>query len=268
MYPEIQVVHQSIPEGQSSEEVILSAVVSKTTPDVYSNIWPGDVELYVEAKSLVALDQFADFQQTIGKRVRSDLLKEARSRDGHIYQVPWKTNPIMVIYNKKLFAEAGFEEFPRTYSRFLEAASKIVEDRNQDGYYDRWIGLCDIRVTWWQRFFDFYTLYISASGGKTLLDGNDVIFDNPAAVQVFEFLQTLFKKGYFPKEKMTGRTDVFLQSNVATRFTGPWEITHADKFKPEGFEYDFAPVPRPDNATGAAYTYGDFNNIVILLCVY
>lgn len=263
LHPEIQVVHQSIPEGQSSEEVILSAVVSKTTPDIYSNIWPGDVELYVEANSLVVLDQFPDFQQTIGARIGSDLLTEARSRDGHIYQIPWKTNPIMMIYNKKLLAEAGFSVFPRTYSEFLTAADKIVTDRNNDGYYDRWIGLCDIRVTWWQRFFDFYTLYIAASGGKTLLKGDEVIFDNPAAVQVFDFLQTIFEKGYFPKEKVTGRADVFLQSDVATRFTGPWEISHAEKFKPEGFEYDFAPVPRPDSATGTAYTYGDFKNIVI-----
>jgi len=243
--------------------VILSAVVSKTTPDVYSNIWPGDVELYVEANSLVAVDQFPDFQQTIGARVRPDLLAEARSRDGRIYQIPWKTNPIMVIYNKTLLAEAGFAGFPRTYSEFLTAAAKIVKDRNHDGYPDRWIGLCDIRVTWWQRFFDFYPLYIAASGGQTLLHGDEVIFDNPAAVQVFAFLQTLFQQGYFPKEKMTGRTDVFLQSHVATRFTGPWEISHAEKFKPAGFEYDFAPIPRPDSATGPAYTYGDFKNIVI-----
>src|SRR5438046_6378825 len=29
---------QPIPEGQSSEEVILAAVVGKTTPDIYANI--------------------------------------------------------------------------------------------------------------------------------------------------------------------------------------------------------------------------------------
>lgn len=262
-HPEIQVRHQSIPESQSSEEVILSAVVSKTTPDIYSNIWPGDVELYVEANSLVAIDTFPDFPSTVGDRVRPDLLEEARSRDGHLYQIPWKTNPIMVIYNKKLLAEAGFSEFPRTYAEFLVAAEKITRDTDHDGYFDRWIGLCDIRVTWWQRFFDFYPLYIAASGGKTLLDGDEVVFDSPAAVQVFDFLQTLFARGYFPREKMTGRTDVFLQSQVATRFTGPWEISHAEKFKPDGFEYDFAPIPLPDRTTGPAFTYGDFKNIVI-----
>ncbi len=33
---------QPIPEGQSSEEVILAAVVGKTTPDIYGNMWQGN----------------------------------------------------------------------------------------------------------------------------------------------------------------------------------------------------------------------------------
>lgn len=40
---------QPVPEGQSSEEVILAAVVGKTTPDIYANMWQGSVEMYAEA---------------------------------------------------------------------------------------------------------------------------------------------------------------------------------------------------------------------------
>ena len=242
---------------------MLAAVVGNTTPDIFSNMWPGDTEMYARANVLVPLDTFPDFQETIGKRVKSDILEESRSPDGHIYQIPWKTNPIMIIYNKNILAEIGLQTFPRTYSEYIDAAKKIMKDRNGDGYIDRWIGLTDIRVLWWQRFFDFYTLYLAASGGQKFLKNNEVAFDNQNAVAVFSFLQTLFQNGYFPKEKMTGRADVFLQSTVASRFTGPWEITHAEKFKPPGFEYDFASVPRPDGSEGPAYTYGDFKNIVI-----
>ncbi len=262
-HPDIQVIHQSIPESQSSEEVILSAVVSKTTPDIYSNIWPGDVELYVEADALVPLDRFADFDSVTQERFPGDIIEEARSPNGHIYQIPWKTNPIMIIYNKKMLAAAGFAHFPLTYSEYLQAAEKITQDANKDGYFDHWMGLTDIRTIWWQRFFDFYSLYIAASGGKTLVKNNQVIFENQAAEQVFQFLQTIFQQGYFPKEKVTGRSDVFLGGFVATRFTGPWEITHAEKYKPAGFEYDFAALPVQDDYNGPRYTYGDFKNIVI-----
>ena len=38
---------------------------------------------------------------------------------------------------------------------------------------------------------------------------------------------------------------------------------HAEKFKPEGFEYDFSTIPVPDGFEGPIYTYGDPKNIVI-----
>ena len=38
---------------------------------------------------------------------------------------------------------------------------------------------------------------------------------------------------------------------------------HAEKFKPEGFEYDYTSMPVPDDYEGPVYTYGDPKNIVI-----
>lgn len=42
-HPDHTLKYQPIPEGQSSEEIILAAVVGKTTPDIYSNMWQGSV---------------------------------------------------------------------------------------------------------------------------------------------------------------------------------------------------------------------------------
>ena len=262
-HPNVQVKHQPIPESRSSEEVVLAAVVGKTTPDVFSNMWPGDVELYIRANALVRLDSFADFDSVANERFSDDYLKQSHSKNGFVYQVLWKTNPIMMLYNKNLFAQAGIFKPPATYSEYLEAAEKLTKDTDGDGYNDRWIGITQILVTWWQRFFDFYPLYIAASGGNMLLNKGEVAFDNQHAVEVFRFLQTLFAKGYFPKERMDARADVFIHSIVATRFTGPWSITQIDKYKTEDFEYDFVPVPCPDSATGSNYTYGDYKSIVI-----
>jgi len=261
-HPTIQVKHQPIPEGRSSEEVVLAAIVGKTTPDVFCSMWPGDVELYVRARSLVALDQFADFDSLAHDRFSEDKILEARSRDGHTYQILWKTNPIMMAYNKKMFAEAGFTDPPTTYEQYLQAAERITRDTNGDGYIDRWIGITQIMVTWWQRFFDYYPLYIAASGGKMLLDGDRVNFNNATSIEVFRFLQTLFQQGYFPKERMDARADVFIHGIVATRFTGPWAISQIEKFKGPDFEYDFAPIPRPSE-DGPTYTYGDYKSIII-----
>ncbi len=263
LHPDMPVKHQPIPEGQSSEEVILAAVVGKNTPDVYSNMWPGDVQLYVNAKVLVPISNFADFDSTMNSRLKGDLLEEARSEDGKVYQVPWKTNPIMMLYNKKVFEENGFPDPARTYSEFIEQAKVLTADLDGDGYTDRYMSIRDIRALWWQRFFDYYTLYLAASNGQTLVKNRKPVFNNKASVDVFDLLQTMFREKYFPLEKSTSRGDLFLSGRVATRFTGPWEITHAEKHKPEGFEYDFAPIPVPDGHTGPTYTYGDFKNIVL-----
>ncbi len=261
--PEEPIVYQPVPEGRSSEEVILAAVVGRTTPDFYSNIWQGDVEFFAQSGVLVALDTLNGFMDFLYDRCDSSVVEEIRSSDGHIYQIPWKINPIMMIYNVNIFRENGYPHPPVTYKDYLEAAEKISIDRDGDGYFDRWIGYRRIMATWWQRFFDFYPLYLGASGGAKLVDRNKVLFDNKYAVQVFRFLKTLYDKKYFTRESLSARQDAFLNSDIATRFTGPWEIVHAEKFKPEGFDYGFSPLPVPDDSIEAVYTYGDPKNIVI-----
>jgi multiple sugar transport system substrate-binding protein len=241
---------QPVPEGRSSEEIILAAVVGKTTPDIYSNIWQGDVEAYAEAGVLIPFDTLKGFIDFIYERCDSSVIEEIRSQDGHIYQIPWKINPIMLIYNENIIAELGLENPPRTYKEFFNACELYTKDNNGDGYVDQWFGYSEVLVTWWQRFFDFYPLYLAASGGAPLIKNN-------------KFLRTLYEKKYFAQERLSAKMDVFLSEVIATRFVGPWEIIHAEKFKPEGFEYDYTTMPVPDDFSGPAYTYGDPKNIVI-----
>jgi multiple sugar transport system substrate-binding protein len=262
-HKDVAVSFQPVPEGQSSEEIILAAVVGNTTPDIYSNMWQGDVEAYAQAGVLVALDTLKGFLDFINERCDSEVVEEIRSLDGHIYQIPWKINPIMLIYNEKIIKELGLAKAPVTYSDFFTASSKFQKDINSDGYIDRWFGYSEVLVTWWQRFFDFYPLYLASSGGAPLVKGNKVVFNNEHAINVFKFLRMLYEKNYFAKEQLSARQDVFLSSIIATRFTGPWEISHADNFKPRGFEYNFSSLPVPDDHQGPIYTYGDPKNIVI-----
>jgi len=261
--PNDQVKYQPVPEGRSSEEIILAAVVGKTTPDIYSNMWQGDVEAYAQADVLVALDTLKGFLDFLYERCDSSVIEEIKSLDGHIYQIPWKINPIMLIYNVKIINELDLQGTPQTYSEFFNASQKFQKDIDGDGYVDRWFGYSEVEVTWWQRFFDFYPLYLAASGGAPLVKNNRAVFNNDYAVEVFSFLRELYKKNYFSKEKLTARQDPFLAGVTATRFVGPWEIAHAEKFKPEGFEYEYTFMPVPDGHKGPVYTYGDPKNIVI-----
>jgi multiple sugar transport system substrate-binding protein len=259
--PQQKVHLQAIPASQSSEEVLLAAIAGGTTPDVCSNMWPGAMDDFTSSGGLVRLDTFPDFWESMDERIPRDLLESFKAPDGCYYQIPWKTNPIMVIYNKQIFREAGVEARLVTYTDFLNAAAKIVVDKDKDGIMDRWMLYRNIKPLWWQRFFDYLSLYIAASGGKTMFDGRKIIFNNEASVDVFAFLEEMYRKGYCPLTEFQG--DQFLNERLATQITGPWMINYIEKFKQEGFEYGVMPLPVPDDYTGQVYTYGDHKNISI-----
>ena len=262
-HPAKQIKFQPIPEGQSSEEIILASVVGKTTPDIYANMWQGSVEMFANAGVLISFDSLVGFMEFIKERCSEEVIDEITSADGHIYQVPWKANPIITLYNKGLFQSVGIDSLPKTYSQYLDAGEKMQADRSGDGYVDRWIGYTTVKVIWYQRLFNFYPLYLAASDGAPLIKDNKAVFNNEYAIGVFRFLQELYKKNYFSRQRMSASSDPFVMEQFATLFTGPWQVPYLNKFKPDHLEYDFYSMLVPDEHIGPVYTSGDPKNIVI-----
>jgi multiple sugar transport system substrate-binding protein len=258
-----QGVHiQPIPEGQSSEEVILAAVVGKTTPDIYANMWQGNVEMYARAGVLIALDTLKGFLEFLYERCDSSVIKEITSADGHIYQVPWKVNPIMTIYNKDLFLQNGINNLPKTYGSYLKAAEQFKQN-NLRNKTDKRFGYTEVKPIWYQRLFNFYPLYLAASNGAPLITNNKAAFNNKYAIEVFRFLQALYTNEYFSKETMGASSDPFVMQQIATKFTGPWEIPYLFRIPDRRFVFDYYQPPVPDDHAGPVYTYADPKNMVI-----
>jgi multiple sugar transport system substrate-binding protein len=263
LHPNEKIQYQPVPEGQSSEEIILAAVVGKTTADIYSNMWQGSVEFYAKANVLVPLDTISGFMDFLYSRCDSTTINEITSDDGHIYQMPWKINPIMTLYNHTIQSDLRIDAGPLSYKKYLEAGEKIKKDNSGDGYIDQWLGITSTRIVWYQRLFNFYPLYLAASKGMPLIENNKAAFNNEYAIEVFQFLQDIYKNEYFTKDQEAATQDKFIGQTVFTKFTGPWEVKYLDKFKPEGMDYDFTNIPVPDDHEGPIYTYGDPKSIVI-----
>ena len=253
---------QPIPEGQSSEEVILAAVVGKTTPDIYANMWQGNVEMYANAKVLIPLDTLQGFMDFIYERCDSAVIKEITSSDGHIYQVPWKVNPILTIYNKNIFASNGIKEVPKTYSAYRTAA-EVIKNNTKNSPVKKRFGYTAVKPVWYEMRFNFYPLYLAASGGAHLIKDNKAVFNNKYAIGVFRFLQSLYRDDYFSRESTVASEDPFVSQAIATKWTGPWEIEHLNNIPNLGFNYDYYEEIVPDDHTGPVYTYADPKNIVI-----
>lgn len=258
--PDLRVRMQPLPASRSTEEVLLAAIAARTTPDVAANIYPGAISQYVEAGGLYEHETLPGFDEFMLARSGQAVMELYTHPSGHVYQVPWKSNPVMFAYNVDLLAEAGIQpEQLATYSGFLEAARVVNEKWGGEKY----LYSPTVDVTWWQRFFDFYTLYIAASEGQTLLDADGkVIFDNQAGLEVFEFLGTLFADGLAAKGQSAQNR--FFQGTVLVEQAGPFTMPFYENNAPEGFEFALIPPPVPDRLAGRpVFTYGDPKNIAI-----
>jgi multiple sugar transport system substrate-binding protein len=120
-----------------------------------------------------------------------------------------------------------------------------------------------VKLAWHQRLFNFYPLYLASSGGLPLIKDGKAFFNNEHGVGAFRFLQTMYRENYFSKQALSAGQDLFVAQRYATKFTGPWEIQYLERFKQEGFTYDFYEIPVPDDHDGPAYTYCDPKNIVV-----
>jgi multiple sugar transport system substrate-binding protein len=258
--PDIQIRMQPLPASRSTEEVLLAAIAARTTPDVAANIYPGAISQFVDAGGLFEHETLDGFTAFMTERSGEGVMDLYTHPSGHVYQIPWKANPVMFAYNVTLLAEAGIlPEQLATYSGFLAAARTV---------HEHWGGAKhlyapSVDVTWWQRFFDFYTLYIGASGGQTLLgvDGA-VIFDGPAGQEVFDFLATLFREGLSPKGQTAQNR--FFGGTALVEQAGPFTMPFYERNAPEGFEFALIAPPVPDHRAGQeVFTYGDPKNIAI-----
>jgi multiple sugar transport system substrate-binding protein len=228
-----QVTAEEIPAGKSSEEVIGASITAGNTPCLIFNTAPAAVPQFQKQGGLVALDSFSDGASYIQERTgpRADQYK---SPDGKFYQMPWKTNPVMIFYNKDVFAKAGLDtKNPplKTYDEFLATSKTLVAKGGVKAAI--WPAPSS---EFYQSWFDFYPLFI-AETGKQLVEGGQPQFNTPEGVAVGEFWKQMYTDGLAQQEPYNG--DSFGDKKAAMAIVGPWAIAvYGDKVK-----WGVAPIP-------------------------
>jgi multiple sugar transport system substrate-binding protein len=261
--PDVQVRVQPLPAGRSSEEVLLAAIVARSTPDVSSNVSSALLARLVRAKGVVRLDNQTATAARLAERASPAMLASLRLPDGGIYAFPWKTNPEMLMYNVDLFKAAGISP-PRTHSELLTAFRRLTRDTDGDGRLDRWGMWAPVKTTWFERFYDFYPLYLASSGGKTLVDHGKIVFDNDAAVSALGVLRQGFADGTLPRSNFALGRDPFADGTVAMKIIGPWFVREMDEMKVKVLRYDVTPMPVADGVDPRnRFAFADMRNIAI-----
>jgi len=134
----------------------------------------------------------------------------AASIGGVLYGIPNEIDVYALNYNKKLFAEAGIAEPPKTWDEFLAAAEKLTDKaKGQQGF-----GLIN---SWAAGVLHPFSSLLVSNGGDLVVDGKPTL-DSEAAKQTFELYEKLIKSGYSDPAMATAdanTTGPFLDSFVS-----------------------------------------------------
>jgi multiple sugar transport system substrate-binding protein len=254
-HPKEKVTAQEIPAGKSSEEVIGAAITAGNAPCLVWNTSPAAVPQFQKQGGLVALDDFPGGVEYIESRT-GESAQQYKSPDGKYYQLPWKSNPVMIFYNKDLMEKAGVDpENPplATYDEFLATSEKIVSSGAAEAAI--WPAPSS---EFFQSWFDFYPLYAAQSGGKQLVEDGKATFNDADGQAVANFWAEMYEKGYAQKEKYNG--DSFADEKAAMSIVGPWAIAVYG----EDIDWGAAPVPTETGTTAEeTYTFSDAKNVAI-----
>ncbi len=251
-HPKEQVKGQEIPAGKSSEEVIGAAIAAGNTPCLIYNTAPSAVGQFEKQGGLVDISKISDGASYIEAR-SGKVADQYKNSSGDYFQMPWKSNPVVIFYNKDMFAKAGLDpENPKlsTYADFIDTSKKLVA-----------AGVSKVAIQpaptseFFQSQFDFYPLYAAATGGKQIVADNKATFATQDGVDVADFWQTMYADKLSSPEQYTG--DSFASGNSAMAIVGPWAVSVY-----KDVNWGSVPVPTKDGiAADKTWTFSDAKNI-------
>ncbi|GAA2800745.1 extracellular solute-binding protein [Kitasatospora paracochleata] len=180
--------------------------------------------------------------------------------NGKIYQLPYNTQPIpLVYYNKADFAQAGITGPPKTYAELLDDSSKL----KADGITPFVVGGGG-KDTW----ADMYPLIAAVGADTYKADPNWLAekaagkakFTDPAFTKAVAKISDLAKKGYIDTAGLSrsyADTEQAFRDNKGAMYPmGSWFAASADARKPS-FDIGVFPWPTDDGSLAVpAYTGG------------
>lgn len=155
------------------------------------------------------------------------------------YSVPMTFSPMLVYYNKALFADAGLdpENPPADWQELQEAAIALTKDDNGDGtpeQYGLLLASHEGPMGWENLMWD-------NGGGTVSEDGTTATLGDPKSVEAVELWSGLIKEHDISPGGMNGAEAdaLFTAGKGAMIIEGPWM---SNGFKEAGIDFGVAPL--------------------------
>lgn len=232
-------------EQSSYKTKLQTAMASGNPPDVFYTLPGGYLKAFVDSGQVYKLDD--ELEKDGWGDSFMPAAMSAVTFDDSTYAVPIDLDAAVLWYNKKLFADKGWE-VPTTHDEFITLCQTIKDDGIVPlalGNKDSW------PATFW---FQYYLLRLKGAGVMdAFVKGEADATFLPEGTEAGQMLQDLSTKEFFP-QGANGMTDaeaniLFMNGQAAMVLMGTWQIgMSADAG--EGFELGFFPFPTIEGAQG------------------
>lgn len=239
LHPEVKFEIMTVPYVEYEAKMKLLDDAG-AVPDIFQIYSPWGVS-YVE-KGMVA-----SVPQDIKDDVRANYVSQAGvTINNDIWGIPGEVNDFALIYNKKLFKEAGIVDengeakAPQTWADVVEAAKKIaVLDDN--GNLIRY-GFSFTKGMDWAVVDPFLSLLFTNGGSYLSKDGKRAAFNTPAGLEVLNSIVDLFNQKY---TDINSNVWDFSSGKTAMAFVAPWAEGVLQNEMGERFEEEVGVAPIP-----------------------
>lgn len=249
-HPNVEIVITTM-ENEAFKAKIATVMQSGDPPDVFQSWGGGLMGTYADAGLLVDLTDYMA-EGGWGDSI-ADGAEALYKWNGKNYAVPWRAGMVGMWYNKDLFAQAGIEAPPATWTELLEDV-QLLKDA----------GITPIAIgegEMWPGMFWYACLLMNTASPDEILaaQNRSGAFNSPGYVQAGELLEELvalepFQEGFLAAGY--GDAEALMANNqAAMQLMGHWAYGFASAALAEDVEaYDnyigWFPFPKVEGAGG------------------
>ncbi|MEU4304152.1 extracellular solute-binding protein [Streptomyces rochei] len=203
------------------QQKLTTALSEENPPDVFEI---GNTQTPAYAKT-GGLADLADLKSTLGQDW-SESLNESAVFDGKQYAAPWFVVNRVVVYNKKVWADAGIKDTPKTRDEFYDDLKTIGEKTDAEPIYLPG-----------QNWYHFVGLAIGEGAELVKKDGDKYVSNLAApkvaaAMETYKKFQSLSKAPKDKDEATPQQGEVFAKGNVGAFIGMGWEAGIAIEANP------------------------------------
>lgn len=223
-HPEVKIIDDSQSDESAFNNILSTDIASGNVANIFRIQGVANLSEYIENGLLLNVQPYLEEDEEWGGGFTEGSLSyyQVPGIEG-TYAVPMESGLIGVYYNESMLKEAGYEEFPETWTEFLDCIEKLKEQ----GVIPIAMGAQSTYMGGHLHDQIFYK-WLGTEAAKKL-GSREMKWTDEDVVQTLQFEKDLIDAGAFDPSAAGITDDIamtqFQQGEAAMVITGPWNIS-------------------------------------------